>query len=206
MAKPQFLLLRHGEIETGGSTRFVGQLDLPLTEKGVSQAEWWKERLSHLRFSAVFCSDLQRCRHTAGIVTAGRDCHIETSPELREINLGEWEGRSVKEIREHYPGEWQKRGAVMALYRIPGGESFTDLQQRVVPFFDRLAAASEGVVLIVAHAGVNRALLCHLLGMPLQNLFRIAQDYGCLNVIDWDRDAWRIRAFNIPPLSSVPIL
>jgi probable phosphoglycerate mutase len=86
----------------------------------------------------------------------------------------------------------------MAGYRPPGGESFADLSDRVLPAFERVVRESEGDLLIVGHAGVNRVILSRLLGMPLAHLFRLGQGYGCLNILESDADAWIVRGLNIP--------
>jgi probable phosphoglycerate mutase len=84
-------------------------------------------------------------------------------------------------------------------YRPPEGESFRDLQKRVLPVFKEIVSAARGNVLIVAHAGVNRVVLCHVLGMPINHLFRIAQDYGCLNVIETRGNLFSVTSLNARP-------
>jgi len=100
-----------------------------------------------------------------------------------------------------YPQEFRERGHNIAGFRPPGGESFTDLQQRVLPFFLTVLENLREHVLIVGHAGVNRVILCYLLGMPLNNLFRIGQDYGALNIITTEVEPFCIRTINIKPVA-----
>jgi len=86
-------------------------------------------------------------------------------------------------------------------YRPPGGESFADVHARVVPFFEQIVKANQGGnAFIVGHAGVNRVILCHLLGMPIAYLFRLGQDYGSLSIIDNEKEQMRLIAMNIPVL------
>jgi probable phosphoglycerate mutase len=198
-------LFRHGEIETGGERRFVGQRDLPLTKKGIRQAAWWHDTLKGKEFSALFCSDLSRCVRTAEII-AGPGMHsLVRVPQFREIYLGEWEGLAVEDVRNRFPDQWRDRVANLSGYRPPGGESFLDLQSRVVPMFEELVTSADGDLLIVAHNGVNRMILCHVLGMPAGNLLRIAQDYGCLNVISHDHDGRQVLALNLRPGLGNPV-
>ncbi len=104
-----------------------------------------------------------------------------------------------------FPGEWDQRGRNISEYRPASGESFVDLAARVVPAFERLTAQPEDPILIVGHAGVNRVLLCHVLGMPLHHLFRMRQDYGALNIIDVIGDFRQISLMNLRPQSqSIP--
>ena len=179
--------------------RFVGQVDLPLTELGVRQAEWWREELTSKDFGQVYCSDLSRCRHTAKLVMQGRDIPIQPTPQFREIKLGEWDGLAITDVLNRYSAEWAKRQQDIAGYRCPGGESFQDLQDRVVPAFEEILQNAQKDVLIVAHAGVNRVIICHVIDIPLKNLFRIGQDYCALNIIDHEFHGIRIRAMNIRP-------
>ncbi len=180
-----------------GVRRFVGQLDVPLTGKGKKQAEAWARWFSSVPLVRVVASDLRRTRDTAGIIAAGRGLTVEFDPELREIDLGEWEGKSIEAIKTGNPEQYALRGKNMADYHPPGGESFADVQGRAVPVFIRLAVKMQGNLLIVSHAGVNRTILCHLLGMPLENLFRLSQDYGALNIIEPQEGRYRLHTLNL---------
>lgn len=187
-------LLRHGEIEGKGA--FVGQVDLPLTEKGLMQARAWQQLLEATVFDRIYCSDLQRSRRTAEIISGNSQANVHIMPQLREINMGEWDGIARSDIRARFPEKWRKRGENLASYRPDKGESFADLSYRVVPVFENIVKQTEGTSFIVGHAGVNRIILCYVLGMPLSNIFRIDQDYGCLNIIDCERGFLRVKGMN----------
>jgi probable phosphoglycerate mutase len=190
-------LLRHGDCRRDDISRYCGHVDPPLNKVGVSQALAWRQQLSDVTFSRVVCSDLCRSRETARLVGGG-GAQPEEFPALREIDMGVWDGRPMAEIRREFPDDYACRGREMATFRPPGGESFADLAERVLPLFLDLVRGVTGDLLLVGHAGVNRVILCHLLGMPLANLFRIGQEYGCLNLIHRGRSAWCVRAVNIP--------
>ncbi len=191
-------LLRHGEIDLQGEKRFIGQTDIPLNQNGTDQAYYWHHELADVGFSEIFCSDLKRTYKTASIIAVEEN--VRAMPQLREIKLGKWEGLSMLEIRTRFPDKWKKRGEDIATYRPEGGESFADLHARVVPVFEQIAQNLKGNALIVAHGGVNRIILCHVLGMPLGNLFRLNQDYGCLNIIDCSRTPMQLTGMNMQPL------
>ncbi|MBN2468837.1 MAG: alpha-ribazole phosphatase [Deltaproteobacteria bacterium] len=195
-------LLRHGEIDLQGQKVMVGQTDLPLSETGVCQAEQWREEFVGIGFDKIYCSDLKRSQETAQIIGMNRRERIRVRPELREMNLGEWEGFSRDRIKVCFPGEWERRGQDFESYRPPGGESFGDLAKRVVPIFEEILRHSDKDVLIVGHAGVNRVILCHVLGIPLANLFRFSQDYASLNIIQYEDGAGKVVLMNRPPLRS----
>jgi probable phosphoglycerate mutase len=192
-------LIRHGVIEGAGERRFIGQSDLPLSEAGRHIAGQWKEILACIDFEAVVCSNLQRAEETARIIAGEKHTAVRPISQLREIHLGQWEGLPMSHVRRHFPEEWKRRGEDISNYKPPGGECFADLHNRVVPAVEAVVAQLKGHGLIVAHAGVNRLVLCHVLGMPMSNLFRLRQDYGALNIIDYGRNPSQVLGVNILP-------
>lgn len=193
-------LLRHGKIALEQTERvYIGHIDIPLSDAGVCQARLLQERFAGIEIAAVFCSDLTRSVHTAQIIAEKLDMQVQKRRELREISMGDWEGKSFREIAQTYPEEYTKRGNDIANYRIPGAESFAECQTRILAAFTDIVDATEGNLLIVGHAGTNRLLLCHFLGMPLENLFRIAQDYGCVNILlAGNSGQYRVKLLNSP--------
>jgi broad specificity phosphatase PhoE len=108
---------------------------------------------------------------------------LQPDRRLREIDTGLWQGLTFEEARQRYPREYAERERDLVDYRFPGGESFRELQQRVVPAFLDIVDKDGGNVLVVAHRGTNRVLLCHLLDLPLEELFSLEQGYCCVNLI-----------------------
>ncbi|BHH81865.1 alpha-ribazole phosphatase [Desulforhopalus sp. 52FAK] len=176
-------LIRHGEIDAGKPRRFIGRSDLQLTGRGRGQIAELSNFLGGMSFDRMFCSPLIRCRDTAEIIAENLNVGLDVEPGLAEINLGCWEGLTISEIKEKFPGEYEKRGEDMAGYRPPGGESFTDLLLRSKQVLQHIIEETVSQSVVVSHAGVNRVLLCHILGMPLQNMFRLEQGYGCYNIL-----------------------
>jgi probable phosphoglycerate mutase len=191
-------LLRHGETTSiDDQRRFIGQTDLPLSAVGRDQADRWRLALKDIPFGRIVCSPLDRCRETARILAKDREAAPEVMADLAEINLGQWEGLEMAAAEKFYPEAWQLRGQYLDNYRPPDGESFVDLMMRVWPVFEKLLKASAANLMVVAHAGVNRVLLCQLLGMPLANLFRLVQDFGALNLINNSRTPPRVAGLNL---------
>jgi probable phosphoglycerate mutase len=198
-------LLRHGDSRQDDIKRYIGQADLPLNAEGRAQASCWQQKLAHISLERIFCSDLSRSLETARIIAEGRSEPVQPLHKLREINLGAWDGLSFDEVQRLYPSEYERRGTDMVTYRTPGGECFVDLAARVVPIFVEIVRGSAGNLLIVGHAGVNMVIICHILGIPLENLFRIRQDYGCMNIIDFDSHGMRLRKMNLASLDNSPL-
>lgn len=197
MTQSTIFLMRHGQIPQVSPRRFVGQRDVPLDETGRKQAARAAELLAGAPIARVICSGLQRTRETAAIVAQGLGIQeVEDEPAFREIRLGAWEGLTTGEVRERFPEEYAARGAEIATFRPTGGESFQDVQQRALPAL-RDVAATGLPTLVVGHAGVNRALLCGVLGLPLANLFILGQDYCCLNALRLEGGLWQLTLLNL---------
>ena len=177
-------LIRHGKTQLpDNQRRYIGQYDVPLDGAGIEQARCLQQRLDGACITAAYCSDLSRSRRTAEIIVNDKHIPIFARQDLREIHLGEWEGRTFADIEQLFPDEFRKRGSDIVHYRVPGGESFDDCKKRVLTAFNEILETSTGNILIAGHAGVNRMILCHIMGVPLQDLFKIRQECGCINII-----------------------
>jgi probable phosphoglycerate mutase len=198
-------LLRHGAVQfPRDCKRYIGWHDPPLNAIGFRQAVAWADYFSGLDLGEICCSDLIRCRVTAGIISARFPIEPRVCPELREVSLGAWEGKSFDYIQTLQPMEYQKRGEHLADHRPPGGESFRDLENRTWPLFEAVVRRLQKRTLIVTHAGVIRVLLCRLLGMPLESLFSIGQSYGALSIIDVRPKGCRIQGVNLQQPQEAP--
>ncbi len=175
-------LIRHGAPQIPAHT-CLGRMDVPLSEEGHLQAQALKRFFADMGDLRVFSSPLRRCVETAEYL--GRD--VQIVPEMQEIDMGIWDGLPFARIKEEFSELYAQRGEDIAHFAPPGGESFLMLQERVVPAFLQLAAGNAGDIAIVAHAGVNRVLMCAVEREPLSIVLRIPQPYGCINEI-WQED------------------
>jgi alpha-ribazole phosphatase len=184
--RTRLLLVRHGEITTSREWRYVGHLDVALTETGVEQMKRIGERLKNEQVDVLLSSDLQRTRKGAEIIGTMIGLKPQPNAAFREINLGEWEGLTRDEIVAQFPVEFEERSQNLPYFRIRNGESFADLQARVIRQIETVLEEFKGKnIALIAHGGVNRVIITHVLGMELKNLTRIDQAYGCLNIIDY---------------------
>jgi alpha-ribazole phosphatase len=140
------------------------------------------------RLQAAYCSDLVRAVRSAEIVAGPHGLEAVALRELRERNFGIWEGMTFTEIRERYPEDFDSLAEDPLHHSPTGGESTIELRDRVVKALGRILDHHRGGnVLVAAHGGVNRVILCHIMGIPLENIFRIEQDHGAVNIIEfWD--------------------
>jgi alpha-ribazole phosphatase len=189
MSHTRFYLVRHGQVVGYEEKRYNGQGEIDLTPQGVAQFGMLQLRLQSKPLRAVYSSDLSRCMTGARTLAEVHGLQPVPCPELRELNIGHWEGRTWRDLKEKHPEEWQARLDDLVNYQVPGGESLLQMAERVRAAVRRIVAAHPGEeVLVVGHGGVNRVILLDAIGAPLERLFHVEQDYGCLNVIDYFAD------------------
>lgn len=138
---------------------------------------------------AVYSSDLSRAIKSGQIVAEPYALEVIVVSELRERSFGIWEGMTFQEIKETYPSEFESWADNPLKYSPPGGESTIEVHERVIRALDMILSNHRGDrIAIIAHGGVNRIILCHLLGIPLENIFRIEQNHGAVNIIEfWEK-------------------
>jgi len=152
-----------------------------------------------VQLDGIYCSDLDRTRSTARIIACGKKTDIVEMPGLREIDLGGWDGLTREEIQKRFPGAWERRGQDIAGIRPEGGESFADLSARVIPTFQEIVQRRDPHVLVVAHAGVIRVIIAHILGMPIQNIFSLRIAYGSASTVEINGSHRILQALSVFP-------
>ena len=189
MTKTRIYLVRHGQVVGHEERRYNGQRDIALTPQGEAQFGLLQVRLAGKPIRAVYSSDLSRCLFGARLLARSYGLEAVAKADLRELHIGEWEGQTWNELQTAHPEAWQARLADIVHYRVPGGERLLDVAARVRPALQRIVADHRGEeVIVVAHGGVNRVILLDAIGAPLDQLFHIEQDFGCLNTIDYYDD------------------
>ncbi len=194
-------ILRHGEPAPRKPGSFVGQTDIPLSETGRAQAREWRAPFSRIPFALAVSSDLARCVQTADQALEGHPVERRQDARLRELNLGAWQGLTPDEVKARFPGQYEARGARIASFAPPGGESFKQVSRRVrEALYDHAVQALErgGPLLLVAHLGVARCAACHALGMPLSGLLRIEQTYARCLILRFDGKFREVAGINLP--------
>lgn len=138
--------------------------------------------------SAVYCSNLSRASVSAEILADRAGLHPIVVYDLRERSFGIWEGMTFLEIKDKYPLEFEKWADNPLKYSPPNGESTLDVRDRVINALEGIINNHNGRnqnIAVAAHGGVNRIILCHFLGIPLENIFRIEQDNAAVNIIEF---------------------
>lgn len=181
----RLLLARHGQSVSNAVRRFQGMQDVALSDLGSRQAEALGQAIRRLPIAAIYTSPLERARRTAEIAAAGLGLPLTPVHDLRELSLGEWEGRTVEEIRA-MPGDPYERWVRDPVTCLPpGAEPLADVQARVVRAMAGIAASHGNGqhVLVVCHGGVISAYLAHCLGLPLSSIWRLTLSNGSITEV-----------------------
>jgi probable phosphoglycerate mutase len=183
------LLVRHGETPWNREGRYQGRTDVPLSEAGEAQASALGARLARVPLAIAVASPLARARRTAEAVLAGRSTPtpLELDAGLLEISHGGWEGKLATEVERSHAemfGVWRSAPGRDAPAG-PGAETLGDVEARAWPVLERVCArlGPDGTALLAAHDAVNRVLICRVLGLPLQQVWKFRQAPATLNVL-----------------------
>lgn len=193
----RLVLVRHGEVTEDVRGRCYGHLEVGLSKLGRSQIQSRIGLLRHLVPAALYTSSSRRALESAA--EAAKDLQLvpRAVSALREINFGALEGLSYEEIESRYPHEFEQWMECPTEVKFPGGESFMEMKDRALGFLSVLLGRHTGeTVLVISHAGVNRAILADALGLSGKNIFRIDQGYAAVNIIDYFPNRAVVRLVN----------
>lgn len=175
--------MRHGSIRLPDEEkRYIGQTDRPVTQKGQAEIADGLQRMEGQfgRVDEIWSSDLGRCVEAAECAAEYFGVPYQTDRRLREIDLGEWEGKTFRDIRREFPEEYRMRGEHLGTYHPPGGENFRQVMMRAVQFTKERVQCLQGekVLLFITHAGVIRTLCCCRDGRNPDELLHYRIGYG----------------------------
>lgn len=190
----RLILVRHGETESNASGIAQGRSDIPLSSRGLFQAELIGEYLEqNYAIDQVVASDRRRCIETARWI----DVPKTTNPSLREIDFGHWEGQKWSDIKVKYPEMYNKALTGDPTFAPPGGEpksSFIDRVEQTID--DEGLRTSAQTIAIVAHDGVLKTLLTSLLGWPVDSSSKLTLFVGSISSITTDVDDAKLELLN----------
>lgn len=187
------ILVRHGQSSYNAQKRIQGRSDESvLTEQGQAAARQVGQALGQLPIQTLYCSPLQRAKHTAEIICQNfaQPPALVPTEQLLEINLPLWENWRKEDVKAKYPEEyrlWHESPQDLAM--TVEGQTFypvRELYAQAQDFWQTILPQSEGkTILIVAHNGINRCLLMSALGMPLSHYHRLQQSNCNINVLNF---------------------
>jgi broad specificity phosphatase PhoE len=197
-----FHLLRHGEPTVFG--RINGRLPgVGLSARGRAEIAAVAARLAEEKIKALYASPLQRTQETAAILSERLGLPVGCRDDVIELDFGEWTGLTADEIRKD--PRWQVWSNCRSIAVIPGGESWRQVQDRVVgALFDLRQVHPDGSVVIVSHGDVIRAALLFALGMPLDFYARLEVALASISTIRLDGSGIRVLTLNEGPRLPPP--
>jgi alpha-ribazole phosphatase/probable phosphoglycerate mutase len=166
--------------------KFQGATDIQLSARGFQQAVSLGKRLAALKPDAFYASDLARAYETAKIISSHHYMPVKKVPGLRELNFGEWEGLTSKEIEKLYTDEVKKWWENPFLIRIPGGETYSELIERSVNAVKEIIERhTDGHIVVISHGGPIRSVVGSVLGMDLSKYWRLGLHNASLSILDF---------------------
>lgn len=184
--KTRIFLVRHGETIWNAKGRFQGHTDVPLSENGKDQAKNLALRLKNEKINAFYSSDLSRAKETAEILAQYHQLTVKYLPDLREINFGEWEGLTFKEIADNYGKISEQWWSNPLVTQIPKGENLQEVADRCSRAINDIVINHDGdTVVIAAHGGIIRILISLALGIDLNNYWKLRSDNVALSILEY---------------------
>lgn len=187
-------LTRHGQTQWNLERKFQGHKDSPLTDLGVKQAQWLSESLKDVRFDAIYSSPIYRAYHTADIIRGIRNLEIIKQESLKEMSFGEWEGLHIDGLNKNYHDEIEKFWNAPHLYQSLSGETFQDVQRRVVPAVHEIIDNhKDQTVLMVVHGIVLKLIFAYIDKISMEELWKSPVAHPTsLSIIDVDESKFTI--------------
>ncbi len=164
-------LVRHAEAE-GNLYRIAhGHYNGLITARGYKQIAALQQRFEHIHIDAVYSSDLFRTRTTARAVYVPKGLTLHTDPNLREVNMGVWEGRTWQQLRMEDEERIVDFNRHLDRWQVPGGETARQVLDRFLPALTKIARENDGkTVAVFSHGAALRMVLGTLEGRPLSEL------------------------------------
>jgi len=200
-------LIRHGQTGDNYSQRFCGWTDAPLNELGKSQAQSLTSAFEDIEIDIIYTSDLKRAKETASYIKKGKGFFVKELDSLRELNFGVAEGLIVEEIKEKHPQVYEDMEKDYIGAKFPEGESLEDMHNRVSQAIDDILVKHDGQsIALVAHSGVIRSIISHLITGDIKHHWSFKIDNCSITVIEKDKnfafltklnDTWHLKDINL---------
>ena len=190
-------LVRHGQTAWNKEEIFRGRTDVPLDETGLKQAELAGEDFKGMKDEGIYSSPLSRALQTAEKIAQFHRLKVQPLDGLLDMSFGNWEGRSLQEVREmdrERYGQWREEPH---LIRLPGGEGLDEVRIRAMAALEEaIKKHPEGSIILVSHRVVNKALICGILGIDNSHFWQIGQDTTAINLIQYKRGGYVLSLMN----------
>lgn len=194
------MLVRHGLTAWNNIGKMQGTSDVHLSPDGLHQARLLAAHCPFFTASAVYSSPLARAETTALILANRFSLQVQTVPEFRETNFGDWEGKILRDIAKEDPINFEKFFMQPDELKIPGAETFLETQERAMIALKKILAAhkdeKDAQIIIVAHGAINRVILSKILEMPLKKMWSLSQFNTAVNIFREDDGRFTVDLIN----------
>jgi probable phosphoglycerate mutase len=188
-------LIRHGHNDWADKKLAGWTPDVHLNETGKQQAEALVERLAPVKFDALYSSPLERTLETAAPLARARGLKVIRLSDIGEVRYGDWQGKPLSQLSKKK--EWAIVQHSPSMMRFPNGESLREMQARAVNGIERAAAAHpKGTIALFSHGDVIKAVVAHLIGMPLDMFQRLMIAPASVTVLGLSRFGARLLRLN----------
>lgn len=197
----KIILIRHGSIDDKYRERYIGSTDVSLSEKGFKDSEAIKEYIADINCDHIFASPMLRVRQTLeNALSAEKIKTVEYMDNIREINFGDWEGKTISEINELYPDQVNDWIKTLNEFGFPNGSSVKDFHNGIENFKKTLVNTSGSTIMVFAHGGVILALTCSILGLEKDKMLAFKTRRGAITTFDLFENGYGIlTGINIKP-------
>ncbi len=191
------MLVRHGETDASMKGRCYGKLDVPLSTEGVSQVKKTAQLIAPLQPTFIVSSPRIRALDSAEIIAHRCQLSVSVNEQFAELDFGDLEGERYEDVEAEHPkffAQWMSNPTQVTF---PNGESYQSMAERVVMGYDALLQNNrDAKCVLVAHGGVIRIILAHVLELDAGNVFRLDQSYAGISCIDYYESTPVLRVMN----------
>ncbi|MCF0147037.1 MAG: histidine phosphatase family protein [Clostridium sp.] len=182
----KLIFIRHGKTDWNVQGRIQGSHDIELNEIGINQAMELSNKLKGLNynFKKIYTSPQKRALKTAKIISEISNVPYIIAEDLKEINMGQWEGLIWKDVEDKYPLEYKEWKGNRRFNPPPNGESYEDMMQRVIIALHKIINENTDDVVIVTHSAVIMCLQCYITNTSFNEMLKFKTNNAEITEID----------------------
>lgn len=188
-------LIRHGQTDWNCRRLFQGELDIPLNDQGLAQAEGIGRRFQGVPVERIYHSPLSRAKDTAAALARCTGAPLYPIDGLHEICMGDWQGKTFAQAEAENP-QWARRFKEDPACPAPGGESFPDLQRRALLALDEVLQGGCETVAVVSHGALIKTLICSFLHMDLHALHTFDISNASVTTVLYEKERFKVITLN----------
>ena len=181
----KIIIIRHGSVDCKYDDCYLGSMDVPLAQKGLKESAAIGKYIADINCDYIFASPMLRVKQTLETALAPEKIKdVEYKENLREINFGDWEGKSFPEIKAQYPDEVNSWVEGSHGFSFPHGDKLENFYGRIELFKKTLMETPGSTIMVFAHGGVILALICSILGLEKDKMLAFKIDRGSISFLE----------------------